>query len=76
MPISGSGIELLSHKQVVQGRKTDNNGLYDFGEIPSGKYRVHIDTHGFCAPKVVCKGGTCTIEPKLKLDSRDPVTVY
>ena len=76
MPLSGSGIELLSHKQVVESRRTDNYGVYDFGEIPPGKCRIRVNGNVFCAPKVVCKDGTCRIEPRVKLNSKNLVTVY
>ena len=76
MALSGSGIELLSSKQAVQSVRTDSHGVYDFGEIPLGRYRIHVNAYTFCAPKVVCKADTCSFKPKLKLNPKNMVTVY
>ena len=76
LALSGSGIELLSRKQVVQRVRADRQGVYDFGEIPSGRYRIHVNAYAFCAPKVVCKAGTCSFKPRVKLNSKNLVTVY
>ena len=51
--LSGLELELLSTKKLVRHLRTDNQGRYDFGEVPAGKYRIHVRNAGdvLCAPK-------------------------
>ena len=77
-PLPGIKLELLSGKRVIQVVETDNQGKYGFGDIPPGKYRIHIrygdDT--FCAPKVRCQQDGCKIAPTATINPRKAVTVY
>jgi hypothetical protein len=63
--MSGVELELLSGKNFIRRLRTDNQGKYDFGRIPSGKYRVHVQSGGnaLCAPKVKCGAEGCTLNP-------------
>jgi hypothetical protein len=76
--MSGIELELLSGKKVIRHLRTDNQGKYDFGEIPPGKYRVHVQYGGnaLCAPKVKCGAEGCSLKPKLTLNPKDAVMVY
>jgi hypothetical protein len=76
--MSGIELELLSGKIVIRHLRTDNQGKYDFGQIPSGKYRVHVQSGGnaLCAPKVKCGTEGCTLKPKLTPNPKSAVTVY
>jgi hypothetical protein len=76
LALSGSRIELLSGKQVFRSLRTDNLGIYDFGEIQPGTYRVQGHANAFCAPQVVCKAEGCSFSSKLKLNSKNLVTVH
>jgi hypothetical protein len=70
------GMELILRKQLVQSLKTDNQGVYSFGEVSPGKYRIRVTSNAFCTPKVECKFGKCSIKSRLKLNSKNLVTVY
>jgi hypothetical protein len=72
LALSGTRIELLAGKLVVQSRKTDRLGEYDFGEVSSGRYRVKVHAFAFCAPEVVCKADGCSLRSKLKLNPQKP----
>jgi len=76
--LSGMQLDLLSGKNTVRHLRTDNFGKYDFGEAPAGKYRIRVQYGGdaFCAPKVLCQSEGCTFEQRLKVNSKDTVTVY
>lgn len=67
--LPGISLELLSGHKVVRQLRTDNEGRYSFGDLPAGKYRIRIEKRGFCAPKIKCTDKSCTIKPKLSLDS-------
>ncbi len=71
-------LELLSGKNLFRHLRTDNLGKYDFGEVPAGEYRIHVQvgSNAFCAPKVRCRREECTVEQRLKVNSKDTVTVY
>jgi hypothetical protein len=66
----------MSGKELVKSLRTDTLGAYDFGEVPSGRYRIHVHINAFCAPQVVCKADGCSLKSKLKLNSKNLVTVY
>src|SRR5712692_461793 len=65
--LSGIELELLSAKKVVRHRRTDDLGRYDFGEVPSGKYRIraHYGGNALCAPKVRCGADGCGLERRV-----------
>ncbi len=71
-------LELLSGKSVFRHLRTDNFGKYDFGEVPAGEYRIYVQvgSNALCAPKVRCRREECTVEQRLKVNSKDTVTVY
>src|SRR5215470_1159201 len=51
------GLELLSGGTVIRDLRTNSEGAYDFGEVPSGKYRlrIHYGDDAFCPPRVRCE---------------------
>ncbi len=65
-------LELLSTKKVVRHLVTNNQGAYDFGEIPTGSYRIHIASKDgvLCAPRVRCGKKGCAIDSKISFSSR------
>jgi hypothetical protein len=75
--LSGIELELLSSKKVVRHLRTDDLGRYDFGLIPSGKYRIRVryGDNAFCAPKVQCGNNGCNIEPKVAVNPKSAVMV-
>jgi hypothetical protein len=50
--LPGIKVQLLSKKKVTQVLTTNNQGAYDFGEVPVGKYQISIQypDRAFCAP--------------------------
>jgi len=76
LALSGSRIDVLSGEQVLRSLRTDNLGIYDFGEIQPGKYKVQIHAQAFCAPRVVCKANGCSFTSKSKLNSHNLTTVH
>ena len=75
LALSGTRIELLSDKVLFRRLTTDNFGGYNFAEVPPGKYRVQVHSPVFCAPQVICKAAGCSFGAKLKLNSKNMVTV-
>jgi hypothetical protein len=75
--LSGIELELLSEKQVVRHTRTNNQGVYEFGEVPLGRYRIRLQygKNLFCAPEVQCRGGQCILKPRLRLNQKNMVTV-
>jgi hypothetical protein len=75
--LPGIAVQLLSGKKVVRRLRTDNLGAYDFGEIPSGKYRIRVDYPGkaFCAPEVRCAAEGCSVNSTLKANPKNMVMV-
>jgi hypothetical protein len=75
--LSGIELELLSGKKAVRHLRTNNEGRYDFGELPSGKYKIHVRSSGnaFCAPKVQCRAERCSFELRLTLNPKNMVRV-
>ena len=75
--LPGIGVELLSGKRLVQSLRTNNQGAYDFGQIPPGKYRIRIrhGGDGLCAPKIQCgaKGGS--LKPRLTPNPKNMIMV-
>lgn len=76
--LAGIELDLLSGKTVAQHLRTNNQGAYDFGEIPAGRYKLRVQSGGdvFCAPKIKCGTDGCTLEPGLTLNPKNAVTVY
>jgi hypothetical protein len=76
--LSGIELELLSGKKVARHIRTDNLGKYDFGEIPSGKYRIHLQdgANVFCAPKIQCGIDGCGLKARVTVNPKSMVTVY
>ena len=75
--LPGIELHLLSEKKVVEQFRTNNRGAYHFAEIPSGKYRIQVQygANSFCAPKVQCGTGGCTIKPRLTPNPKNMVRV-
>jgi hypothetical protein len=69
-------LELLSGKSAFRHLRTNNLGKYDFGEVPAGEYRIQVRSNTLCAPKVRCREEECTVEQRVKVSSKDTVTVY
>lgn len=60
-------MELLVGKKVFRKLRTSEEGTYDFGEIPSGTYKIRVQpARGFCAPDVECGTGGCTFRSYLR----------
>ena len=75
-PLSGLNLDLVSGRNMFRHIRTDKAGRYDFGEVPIGEYRLHVKyDHAFCAPKVQCSK-ECMIDSRLKVNSKNSVTVY
>lgn len=73
--LSGFNLELLSGKDIFRQLRTDNNGEYDFGVVPLGRYRVRIRHDDvFCVPKILRGPQKCTL-PRLILNSKKMVQV-
>jgi hypothetical protein len=74
--LSNISLELVADGKIVKSVTTSNNGVYSFGEVTVGRYRIRTDPHLYCAPKVRCDGGTCSIEPKVQVDMSGAVVVF
>ncbi len=76
--LSGMELELRSGTSVVRQLRTDNQGAYNFGQVPAGKYRIHIQYGGdpFCAPKVQCGNQGCSLQQKLTINPKNAVLVH
>jgi len=70
-------LELLSAKTVVRHLSTNNQGAYDFGEIPTGRYRIHIVSRDgvLCAPKVRCGKRGCVVDSKISISSKAVILI-
>jgi hypothetical protein len=75
--LPGIKVKLLSNEKIGQVATTNNQGAYDFGEVPAGKYRIRIQysDHAFCAPQIECNAKHCQILPKLRINPKQTVTV-
>jgi hypothetical protein len=73
--LPGLGIQLLAGRKVIRDTYTHSNGEYDFGDVPKGIYRIRINGHSFCSPKVQCNKEECIIEQKLELNSDRAIIV-
>jgi hypothetical protein len=75
--LPGIGLELLSGGKVVQHLRTNNQGAYDFGMVPAGKYRIHVEysDNAFCAPKVQCGDQGCRLDSKMTINPKKEVLV-
>ena len=76
--IPGIEVHLLSGNNVVQHVRTDNLGAYDFGEVPSGTYKIRVQyapKDAFCAPEILCAAEQCTINSTLKPNPKNMVYV-
>ena len=70
LPIPGLGLELLKGGGVVRQFRTDNDGKFDVGPLPVGKYQLRVVSQPFCAPKIYCDGGACTATQVLRLNEK------
>lgn len=68
--LTSGTMDLLAGKRVVATVVFKGNGLYDFGTVSAGKYRIHIRVQGdyFCAPNVICDSAACKLEKMLRLN--------
>jgi len=75
--LPGIEVQLLSGNQIVRHVRTSNLGAYDFGETPSGTYRIRVDSpaKAFCAPEVRCVAGECSVDSTLRPNPRNMVMV-
>jgi hypothetical protein len=75
--LPGIEVQLISGNKIVRRLRTSNLGVYDFGEIPSGTYRIRVDypAKAFCAPEVRCAAGECSVDSTLKPNPENMVTV-
>jgi hypothetical protein len=75
--LSGIELELLSGGNVLRHLRTDNQGRYDLGGVPAGKYRIHVQYGGsvLCAPKIHCETDGCSLNPKLTINPKSMVKV-
>jgi len=73
--LPGIELELLSQSQLSKHLRTGNDGSYDFGELLTGTYQVHIGREGFCAPKTKCQFDLCVLSTAT-LDSNHMTAVY
>ena len=76
-PLAGFQLDLLKNGQIALAQTTDNDGAYDFGDVPTGKYRIRLRRGlGFCAPSVKCTADGCKINPVLKLGPQTTVVTH
>ncbi|SRR6266571_5433988 len=70
-------LELLSARKVVRHLITNNQGAYDFGEIPTGRYRIHIVSRDgvLCAPKVRCGRNGCAVDSKISISPKAVILI-
>ena len=76
--IPGIEVHLLSGNKVVRHVRTDNLGAYDFGEVPSGTYKIRVQyapKDAFCAPEILCATEQCSINSTLKPNPKNMVYV-
>jgi len=75
--LPGIKVQLISKKGTIREAQADNQGRYDFGEVPKGKYRIQIQYADglFCAPKPICGEQGCSFEPRVKLNPKNEVLV-
>jgi hypothetical protein len=73
-------LELVSGTKIVHDLRTNDQGAYNFGEVPAGKYRIHVRSTGdaFCAPQIQCGAQGCSLQPRLALNPKKlhPITVH
>jgi hypothetical protein len=76
-PLSGIELELLSTGTIIRQIRTDSQGRYDFGEVPAGKYTIHLQNGGavLCAPKIQCGKSGCSLKLGLTLNTKSMVNV-
>jgi len=76
--LPGIGLELISGSKVIRNLRTNSEGAYDFGEVPSGRYRlrIHYGDDTFCAPRVRCEKSGCGFDPRVRLNPKNSITVY
>ncbi len=76
--LPGIRIQLLSGKKVIRDIRSNNEGTYDLGEVPEGKYKIRVEygDHAFCAPRVQCSSKECKIQPELAINPKNTVTVH
>ena len=68
---SGLELELVRGKKVFRKFRTSEAGSYDFGEIPSGGYRIRLrHSRYFCAPDVECGDHECTLKTCVRTKGR------
>ena len=73
-PLAGFQLDLLKDGQTFLTQTTNNDGTYDFGDVPAGAYKIRLSRGlGFCAPSVKCTNGGCQINPVLKLGPQTTV---
>jgi len=70
LPIPGLGLELLKGGSAVREFRADNDGKFDLGPLPAGKYRLRVVSQPFCAPKIYCRGDICTASQALRLNEK------
>src|SRR5690242_17040495 len=70
--ITGAKLQLLSGEKLVRELHAQNAGAYDFGEVAPGTYRIRLVFGGndFCAPTVKCRGLSCNIGRRVKLNPK------
>jgi hypothetical protein len=76
--LPGIRIQLFSGKKVIRDIRSNNEGSYDLGEVPEGKYKIRVEyaDHGFCAPRIQCNSKGCQIQPELAINPKNTVTVH
>ena len=75
--LPGIGLELRSGTKVIQDLRTGKEGSFDFGQVPAGKYRLHIQSPGdpFCAPRVRCGNAGCSFDPQVRLNLKNSIKI-
>ena len=78
-PLPGFQLDLLKDKKAVLTRTTDDDGVYDLGEVSAGKYEIRLSRSGkpsgFCAPSVKCTAKGCAIESIAKVNQQSMVVM-
>ena len=66
-------LELLSGREVVIRTILKSDRSYSFGEVPRGKYKIHVRYYGdpFCAPVVKCDQDNCSVDGLLELNPKN-----
>jgi hypothetical protein len=65
-PVGGTQLYLVSDKKILRYVNTDQEGKYDFGDVPEGMYYLRMKDRSLCAPEVSCDATGCRVDGRVK----------